>query len=98
MVQNSGRRKEDKATQPLTYYLAPLIEIPFELTHGYDPVEMTSRTITAALEDQPEASNARQALTALAMIIALHVSDAAGGVPVMLPLNRQYHALDISFA
>lgn len=92
------RREKDKATRPLTCYFAPLIEIPFELTHGYDPVGMTSCTITAALEDQPEASNARQALTAMEMIIAMHVSDAAGGVPVRLPLNRQHHALDIPFA
>jgi len=30
--------------------------------------------------------------------MAVHVSDAAGRVPVRLPLERRHHALDIPFA
>lgn len=94
----SARSEEDKVHYSLTYYLAPLIEMPFELTHGYDPVEMTSFAMAAALQDRPEASNARQALMVMEMIMAMHVSDSAGRTPVKLPLATQYHALDIPFA
>ena len=94
----SVRSKEDVAAHPLTYYLAPLIDVPFELTHGYDPVQMTSFAIAAALSDRAEAANARQALAVLEMIIGMHVSDAAGRVPVRLPLARTHHALDVPFA
>lgn len=94
----SVRMDHDKVARPLTYYLAPTEDIPFELTHGYDPVEMTSFAIEAALSDLAEASNARQAVTVMEMIMAMHVSDAAGQTPVRLPLNRQHHALDVPFA
>ena len=96
--QVSTRSEVDQSARPLTYYLSPLVEVPFELTHGFDPVEMTSFTMRAALEDRPEAANARAALTVMEMIMALHVSDAAGRVPVALPLDRRHRALDIPFA
>lgn len=94
----SVRSDHDKATRSLTYYLAPLIDFPFELTHSYDPIEMTSFAMAAALDDCVEASNTRRALTAMEMIIAMHVSDAAGCVPVRLPLDQRHHTLDIPFA
>ncbi len=94
----SVRSKEDVAAHPLTYYLAPLVEVPFELSHGYDPVEMTGFAMAAALDDRAEAANARQALVVLEMIMATHLSDGAGRVPIRLPLEQRYHALDIPFA
>ena len=94
----AARSDEDRAVRPLTYYLAPLKDVPFQLTHGYDPVEMTSFTLKAALEDHPDASNARQALMVMEMIMAMHVSDAAGHRPVGLPLDRQHYAMDLAFA
>jgi hypothetical protein len=93
----AARSPADQA-RPLTYYLAPLHDLPFDLMHGYDPMEMTSVTLKAALEDRPEASNARQALTVMEMIMAMHVSDAAGRHPVALPLDRRHHAMDVPFA
>ena len=96
--QVSVRSKEDQAARPLTYYLAPLVDVPFELAHGFDPVEMTSFAMRAALESRPEASNARAALTVMEMIMAMHVSDQAGRTPVALPLDQRHHALDIPFA
>jgi hypothetical protein len=74
------------------------VEVPFELTHGYDPVEMTSFTIQAALEDRPEACNARQAVAVMEMIIGMHVSSENGHGPVRLPLDRRHHTVDIPFA
>jgi hypothetical protein len=94
----AARSDEDQSACPLTYYMAPLREVPFELTHRYDPMEMTSFTLRAALEDRPEASNAREALTVMEMIMAMHVSDAAGRRPVSLPLDRAHDPLDIPFA
>ena len=96
--QVSVRSEADQTERPLTYYLAPLVDVPFELTHGFDPVEMTSFAMRAALEDRPAAANARAALTVMEMIMAMHVSDQAGRVPVALPLDRRHHALDIPFA
>jgi len=93
----SVRSEVDKA-RPLTYYPAPLADVSFELTHGYDPVQMTGVAMAAALNGLPDAANARQAVTVMEMIIAVHVSDAAGRVPVRLPLEGQHHALDIPFA
>jgi predicted dehydrogenase len=93
----SVRTEEDRA-RPLTYYLAPLVDVPFELMHGYDPVQMTGFAIAAAVRGLPEAANARRAVEVMEMIMAVHVSDAAGRVPVRLPLERQHHALDIPFA
>jgi predicted dehydrogenase len=93
----SVRSDGDKA-RPLTYYLAPLADVPFELTHGCDPVQMTGFAMAAALDRLPEAANARRAVTVMEMIMAVHVSDAAGRVPVRLPLERRHHALDIPFA
>jgi len=93
----SVRSNEDRA-RPLTYYLAPLADVPFELTHGYDPVQMTGFAMAAALHDLPEAANASRAVEVMEMIMAVHVSDTAGRVPVRLPLERQHHALDIPFA
>jgi len=96
--QVSVRSEADQTARQLTYYLAPLVDVPFELTHGFDPVEMTSFAVSAVLEDQPEAANARAALTVMEMIMAMHVSDQAGRVPVALPLDRRHHALDVPFA
>lgn len=93
----SVRSDEDRAC-PLTYYLAPLADVPFELRHGYDPVQMTGFAMAAALNSLPEAANARRAVEVMEMIMALHVSDAAGRVPIRLPLERQHYALDIHFA
>lgn len=93
----SVRSDEDRES-PLTYYLAPLADVPFELSHGYDPVQMTGFAMAAALNDLPEAANARRAVEVMEMIMAVHVSDAAGRVPIRLPLERQHHALDIPFA
>lgn len=94
----AARSHEDQTARPLTYYPAPLRDVPFELTHRYDPMEMTSFTLRAALEDRPEASNARQALRVMEMIMAMHVSDADGRRPVSLPLDRAHDSLDIPFA
>lgn len=94
----AARTEADQTGRPLTYYLSPLVDVPFELTHGFDPVEMTGFSIRAALDDQPEASNARAALQVMEMIMAMHVSDRAGRTPVRLPLDRRHHDLDMAFA
>lgn len=96
--QVSARSEADQTARPLTYYLAPLVDVPFESTHGFDPVEMTGCAVRAVLEDRPEAANSRAALTVMEMIMALHVSDQAGRVPVALPLDQRHHAVDIPFA
>lgn len=93
----SLRNEEDKK-RPLTYYLCPLIDEPFELTHGYDPVEMTSFTMLAMMADRPEAHNARGAVTVMEMIMAMHVSDAKSCAPITLPLATEHHHLDVPFA
>lgn len=93
----SLRSKEDQS-RPLTYYLCPLVDDSFELTHGYDPVEMTGFTMRAMMEDRPESRNARAAVTVMEMIVAMHISDAKGCAPVELPLAPEHHRLDIPFA
>lgn len=92
------RNEEDKRSRPLTHYLTPLSDVPFKLTHPYDPVEMTRFTLEAALQNRPQALNAQAALTAMEMIIGMHVSDEGGRIPVPLPLDRRHHLLDIPFA
>ena len=94
----AARSNGDKKNKPLTNYLTELKKVPFELTHDYDPVEMTSFAIKAILNDHPEVRNARAAVTVMEMIMAMHISDSNGGIPVSLPLDSTHHNLDIPFA
>jgi predicted dehydrogenase len=96
--QVSGRTAEDKEKRPLTFYLTKLAEVPFQLTHGYDVVEMTGFTIASAMRDRPEASNAREAATVMEMIMAIHVSAAEGRTPQTIPLGSKHGSLDVPFA
>jgi len=93
-----ARTISDRTDKPLTYYLTELEEVPLEASHGYDPVEMTSFTIRAALEDTREARNAKAAVTVMEMIMAMHVSDQRGNVPISLPLAEEFYDLDLPFA
>lgn len=94
----AARTAADQTARPLTAYLTPLHDRSFEQTQGYDPVEMTSFSMAAALEDRPEARNARDAVTVMEMIMAMHVSGRQGRRPVPLPLDPCHHALDVPFA
>lgn len=93
-----ARTDADRIEKALTYYLTELQDVPLKLSHGYDPVEMTSFTMRAALEDRPEAYNAAAATTAMEMILAMHVSDRQGNIPIPLPLAKEFHDLDLPFA
>jgi predicted dehydrogenase len=93
-----ARTRADRKDKPLTYYLTELEDVPLETSHGYDPVEMTSFTMRAALGDLPEARNAAAAATVMEMIMAMHVSHQQGSVPIPLPLAKEFYDLDLPFA
>ena len=92
-----ARNSEDRK-MPLTRYVLPMPEVPFELETKFDIQELTRRAIAELLSGEPISCTGEDGMKALEMAIAFHVSEEQGNQKVMFPLSGASLAKDIPFA
>jgi predicted dehydrogenase len=80
---------------PFTRYGSETERVPFELAERYDLVTLTRRAITELAGDDPIRCTPEDGRRSLEMVVAFHESDAAGHVPVALPLGPAALTRDI---
>lgn len=88
-----ARAGEDRA-QPAAQYWLPLRPVPFE-PEPLDMIEILKDGLTELLGDGQLSCSGEDGLRSLEMIIGAHVSGGSGGVPIRLPLDEDYHSIDI---
>lgn len=93
----SARSEEDRAA-PLTRYVLPLEEIPFETKDHFDIVELTKRALTELLGDGPISCTGEDGMKALEVTLAFHVSHDEGNRKIDLPLDNKYADKTVNFA
>lgn len=93
----SARKDEDRRL-PLTRYVLPMEEIPFELETEFDIPGLTSLAIKELLEGGDISCDGEVAKKALEITVAFHISDAAGNQKVYLPLTGDALDKDIPIA
>lgn len=87
-------RDGDDREKPVGQYWLPLVPKPFEPA-PLDMVEILAAGLKELLGGGPLSCSGADGLTTLEMVIGAHVSSRNGGVPIRLPLNADYHQIDI---
>jgi predicted dehydrogenase len=82
-------RARTRATRslPFTRYGAETERVEFEPSESYDLVALTRRAILELAGDGPVRCTPDDGRRSLEMVVAFHESDAAGHVPIALPLG-----------
>jgi len=87
-------RAGDDRDKPVGEYWLPLVAQPFEPV-PLDMVQILVDGLKELLGGGPITCSGADGLTTLEMVIGAHVSSRNGGMPIQLPLNREYHDIDI---
>jgi predicted dehydrogenase len=87
-----GRDREEK----LGRYDLPLKLQPLS-TEPLDPQKLIEGTITEILGNRPLSCTGTDGLASLEMVMAFHVSDNEGHVPIQIPLPSHYEGLKVNF-
>lgn len=80
-------RTPDTRDLPLVRYPAATAAIPFEPREPYDIVTLTGRALAELAGDAPVSCTGVDGLRSVELVVAFHESDAAGHLPVRLPLT-----------
>lgn len=91
------RKAEDRQI-PLTRLPTPLWPEPFENTLPWDVTEFTKLGLKELIFTDAVSCTGEDGAKALEAALAFHVSDQLGGQKVQLPLDREYHALEVPWA
>ena len=91
-------RKPEDRQRPLTYYIAAMPQVPFELEVKFDIPELTLRAIRELLSGDSISCAGEDGKKALEMAMAFHVSEEQGNQKVFFPLSGEALAKDVPFA
>ena len=91
-------RKPEDWRRPLTYYIAPMEQVPFEVEAKFDIPDLTLRAIRELLSGHPLSCTGEDGKKALEMAMGFHVSDEQENRRVSFPLAGEALAKDIPFA
>jgi len=91
-------RSDADRKSPLTRYILPMEEIPFELEAEFDIPGLTCLAIKELLEGGDISCDGEVAKRALEIVIAFHISDATGNQKIYLPLTGEALDKDIPIA
>lgn len=91
-------RKAEDRNKPLTYYVAPMLHVPFELETHFDIPDLTLHAIRELLSGGPISCTGEDGKKSLEIAIAFHVSEEQGNRRVFFPLSGAALAKDVPFA
>ena len=91
-------RKEEDRKAPLTRYILPMEEIPFQLEAEFDIPGLTCLAIEELLGGGNISCDGETGKKALEIVIAFHISDTAGNQKIYLPLIGDALDKDIPIA
>jgi predicted dehydrogenase len=91
-------RSMDDRKMPLTRYVMPMPQNPFELETKFDIVELTESALRELLSGEPISCPGEDGKQALEMAIAFHVSEEQKNQKVFFPLSGTALAKDVPFA
>jgi len=89
-------REEKDRTQPLGKYDLPVYRRAFP-SRPLNVVNLVAKTVEEILGEGPISCTGMDGLASLQMIMAFHVSDMEGNIPVALPIPRKYEGLKVNF-
>jgi predicted dehydrogenase len=87
-------RTGDDRDKPASQYWLPLAPTSFKPV-ALDMVEILIAGLKELLGNGPITCSGHDGLTTLEMVIGAHLSSQNDGVPVRLPLSKEYHEMDI---
>lgn len=92
-----ARNREDRSL-PLTRYIIPMEEVPFELGDKFDIVKLTSSAIKELLKGDKISCDGEAGKKALEVVIAFHMSDSLNNQKIYLPLGGDALDKDVRIA
>ncbi len=91
-------RSNDDRKLPLTRYVQPLEENPFDVDVEFDIPDLTSFAIKELLNGGKISADGIAGMKALEVVVAFHVSDAYDNQKIYLPLSGDALELDVPIA